>query len=266
MTFLADPCGWAEADGTLQLLAERLDHRDGKGEIWSACVPPGGDPAQAVFRPAIRAATHLSYPFVFPLDGLPHLVAESWEAWRTTIHRREPYGTWRPVGQILEGIPVVDPTIYRDPAGSRWWLFCGREDDRPNRNLYLFHATHPLGPWTAHAANPVKSSLRSSRPAGALILAGERLLRPAQDCSATYGGAVTVNRIERLTPTEFREVEERHIPPPPGPYADGLHTLCGLGRWTILDGKRWRTHPLEPLRQWRVGRMSRRRRQAAMLS
>ncbi len=31
------------------------------------------------------------------------------------------------------------------------------------------------------------------------------LYRPAQDCSVTYGGAVVINRIDRLTPEEFSE-------------------------------------------------------------
>jgi hypothetical protein len=65
------------------------------------------------------------------------------------------------------------------------------------------------------------------------------LHRPAQDCSRTYGGAVVINRIERLTPEEFVERPVRHLAPAAhGPYPHGLHTLSGAGNVTLVDGKK----------------------------
>jgi hypothetical protein len=65
-----------------------------------------------------------------------------------------------------------------------------------------------------------------------------KLCRPAQDCSRTYGGAVTINRVARLTPTEFAEAPVGRISPAAdGRYGDGLHTICPVGRLTVIDGK-----------------------------
>jgi hypothetical protein len=65
------------------------------------------------------------------------------------------------------------------------------------------------------------------------------LYRPAQDCSVTYGGAVVINRIERMTPEEFSEqVVTRLAPAADGPYPHGLHTLSSAGNVTLVDGKR----------------------------
>ena len=65
------------------------------------------------------------------------------------------------------------------------------------------------------------------------------LYRPAQDCSVTYGGAVVINRVERLTPEEFVERPVRRLAPAAhGPYPHGLHTLSGAGNVTLVDGKR----------------------------
>jgi hypothetical protein len=116
--------------------------------------------------------------------------------------------------------------------------------------LFIFHAAALRGPWLPHAANPVKCDLRSARPAGPLFLMGEDLCRPAQDCSVTYGGAVVVNRIERLTPTEFVERPfARLTPATRGPFPDGLHTLSAAGNLTLVDGKRHVTSAASLLRR-----------------
>ena len=87
----------------------------------------------------------------------------------------------------------LDPTIVE--WAGRWWMFGTRRDRDPNAELWLWHAPSPLGPWTVHAANPVKIDVRSSRPAGTPFVLDGVLYRPAQDCSRGYGGAVVVNRV-----------------------------------------------------------------------
>ena len=91
--------------------------------------------------------------------------------------------------------------------------------------------------------SPVKADLRGSRPAGPLFVADGQLIRPAQDCTTTYGAAVILQRVLRLTPTEFvEEPVARLAPDPRGPLPDGLHTLTAAGPVTLVDGKRhfWR--------------------------
>jgi hypothetical protein len=118
-------------------------------------------------------------------------------------------------------------------------LFVGNHDDQDEAKLFVFHAQDLRGPWQPHAANPVKCDLRSARPAGPLFMLDGALYRPAQDCSVTYGGAIIINRIDRLTPEEFAEQAVRRLAPAAhGPYPHGLHTLSGAGHLTLVDGKR----------------------------
>ena len=84
----------------------------------------------------------------------------------------------------------------------------------------------------------MKVDVRSSRPAGRPFLFGGNLYRPAQDCSRTYGGAITINRVTRLSLTEFYEEPVAHIEPWDRRYGTGIHTLTGDGSVTVLDGKR----------------------------
>jgi hypothetical protein len=83
---------------------------------------------------------------------------------------------------------------------------------------------------------------------GAPFEHGGEIYRPSQDCSETYGGAVRVDRIARLTPDDYEEETVAVLrPDAKGPYPSGLHTLSALGEWTLIDGKRcrWRL-PWQP--------------------
>jgi hypothetical protein len=84
----------------------------------------------------------------------------------------------------------------------------------------------------------VKTDVRSSRPAGTPFYHDEHFYRPAQDCAVTYGDSIRINRIVRLTPTEFSEEPVARIRPPAGsPYTQGFHTLSAGGDITVVDGR-----------------------------
>jgi hypothetical protein len=67
----------------------------------------------------------------------------------------------------------------------------------------------------------------------------DKLFRPAQDSSKTYGGRVIINQVNRLTPTEFDEEEASIVnPDPSSQYPHGMHTLASMGDVTLIDAKR----------------------------
>jgi hypothetical protein len=235
---LADPSCCPRPDGGLTLFAEWMDHRVGRGEIWAAEVPAGAAMSEASFRPLLAEPVHMSYPFPF-IDEQGHvcLTAETFQAGNTPLWRLDG-AQWRRCAPLFAGRPVVDPTLWRGP--DRWWLFCTFQDDAPNSHLHVFHALAPTGPWQPHAANPVKRDPGSSRPAGPLFVVDGALIRPAQDCSRTYGEAVVLNVVEELDPFSFVETQVRRLEPVSGPFPHGLHTFCPAGAVTLIDGKRWR--------------------------
>ena len=143
---------------------------------------------------------------------------------------------WRVVAPIIKDFAAVDPTILRH--GNVWWLWCSNTEDESSSKLFLWYASALLGPWKPHPGNPVKVDVRSSRPAGRPFLFEGNLYRPAQDCSRTYGGGIAINRVTRLSLTEYCEEPVVHIEPWDRRYRAGIHTLAGDGRLTVLDGKR----------------------------
>ena len=234
--FLADPFGLARADGTLVILAEALSWQDGLGRIVAFELRPDG--TQTPPRDIFAFTSHASYPQLIEHKGTIYCIPETLAQGRVQLFRADPFPhRWVPDSVLLENFPGADATVrFHD---GRWWLFVGNHADQDEAKLFVFYAADLRGPWLPHAANPVKCDLRSARPAGPLFTMDGALYRPAQDCSVTYGGAVVINRIERLTPEEFVERPVRRLSPAAhSPYPHGLHTLSGAGNVTLVDGKR----------------------------
>ena len=101
----------------------------------------------------------------------------------------------------------------------------------------LFYAETPLGPWRAHRANPVVSDAAHARSAGALYREGHALIRPSQDVRGGYGHAVTLSRIDRLTPREFRETPIDAVRPSWHPRVRGTHTIARSSLFEVVDGR-----------------------------
>lgn len=234
--YLADPFGVQRADGTLLVLAERVLDREGRGTIVRIEIGPDGtcSPPTEV----LRLPVHTSYPFIVQHEGATYVVPEIGALGRVQLFRTDPsLKRLEPDRVLLPDFAGSDATLLR--WSGRWWMFAGDRRDQDTTKLYVFHAPDLFGPWEPHAMNPVKCDLRSARPAGPPFVHDGELYRPAQDCSRTYGGGVAINRVVRLTPTEFHEETVRVLrPDPAGPWPDGLHTLAGIGDVTLVDGKR----------------------------
>jgi hypothetical protein len=250
--FLADPFGLQRGD-RLTVLCEQLLFADGIGTIASAQPGEGETPDRSIVprmdAVAIGPPVHLSYPYLIEHDGEIFCVPETHQAREVALYRAESFPErWTKVCTLLDDVAAADSTIFRH--GEHWWLACVDEDRGSPTDLFLWHAPQLRGPWTPHRANPVKSDVRSSRPAGTPFWHEGSLYRPAQDCSRTYGGRVAINRVLQLTPERFAEQPVAWVEPDPdGPYPDGLHTLSAVGERTLLDGKRTVFAPQE---SWRV--------------
>jgi hypothetical protein len=237
--FVADP--FLLPDGSA-LLAEGYDYARARGTILR--IPIDGDAFGRAETVIDEPGCHLSYPCMIAHEGALYCVPETFERGETTIYRLSADG--RSVldrRTLIEGFAAVDPTVFEHEG--RWWLAAAKWGAAVLSELFLFHGTTPLGPWTPHAANPVKNDIRGARPGGAPFRHEDALYRPAQDCSTTYGGALRLYRVTRLDTEAFAEEEVAVLrPDSPGPFPDGLHTLAVGGGRVIVDGCREVFHPL----------------------
>jgi len=234
-TFRADPFGLARG-GRATVLYEEFDYRHDVGTI--AACELGDRSEQSTTPVAIGPPVHLSYPFLFELDGEVLCVPETYQAREVGLYRADEFPSrWTKVATLIPGVPALDATVFR--YADRWWLACAMQGSTERSHLHLYHAPDLLGPWTPHLGNPVKVDIRSGRPGGTPFVHEGALYRPAQDASMTYGGRVVINRVTVLTPAEFDEEPAAVVEPLlESPYPDGLHTLAAVGDITLIDAKR----------------------------
>ena len=235
--YLADPFGIVR-DGLLTVFAEHFDYRSRRGEIRYFQY----DQSDTLVNEgvALAAPVHLSYPSLIEDGGELYMLPESYKSGGLTLYRcvRFP-DLWEPAERLLD-IPAIDATVVRH--GSRWWMFHAVPGpaDQAMRELHVAWADALTGPWTPHAANPVRSGFQASRPGGTAFGIDGVLHLPVQDCAETYGAAINLLRIDTLTPEAFEAVVVGRFEAGDllSGYADGFHTLSGHGDVTFIDVKR----------------------------
>lgn len=239
--FYADPFILKRGD-EISILFEDFDQITRKGHISAVVSTDGGrsftSPVRVLGTPT-RDSPHASYPYLFEHHGEIYCLPEMFEANQLVLYRAAEFPwRWEHAATLLEGLPVVDPTIFQHDGS--WWLFHTLGGAASNLKLYLASAPELFGPWTPHPANPIKTDFRGARPAGTPFVHEGILYRPAQDSTHTYGGAVVIQRVEKLTSTEYRESEVCRIDPKHhGRFSRGFHTIAASGDLCVVDGKRY---------------------------
>ena len=260
--YFADPFGVAHGT-TLTILCEAFDDRAWQGAIVALRVVDG----RCAGPPVVVLADehHMSYPYLVEEAGTMYCVPERSEAREVALYAAVEFPTrWIKTAVLLADIQAVDSTVFRHDG--LWWLAYTDVAVGMTDNLSLCYAERLRGPWQPHRRNPVKRDLGSARPGGTPFVHDGQLYRPAQDCSATYGGRVVINRVTRLSPDEFAEEFATTVEPDAaGPFPGALHTLTAAGRFTLVDGRRDRfTAPrvTSAVAKWRRARAVRRRERA----
>ncbi len=230
--YLADPFHLKYQECTI-VLAEEFDGRRHRGHITAFEIGHCDTRKIVMQMPA-----HMSYPYLIEHAGMVYCVPETSQARQVILMQADIFPTqWSTAGVLIEEFPGVDCTVFQHR--DLWWLFCGNHGDQDHTKLFGWYSEDLFGPWRPHALNPLKTDVRSSRSAGRPFYHDNVLYRPAQDCSMTYGGAVTINRILKLSPTVFEEVPAVSVvPAPDSPYPAGVHTICGDATQILIDSKR----------------------------
>jgi hypothetical protein len=233
--FLADPFGVVR-DGRLHILCEYFDYRTATGHICTLDYSADGfTTPRAAAMPGPR---HLSYPFLLEHSGEMYCVPETSNAGEIALYRAVDFPRrWSKVAVLVDDFAGVDPTVFTHDG--RWWMLCAKNGPNEDAELWVWHASDLFGPWTPHERNPVKTDVRGTRPAGPPFVHEGLLYRAAQDCSTSYGGRVAVQRITRLTPTDYAEELVTVLEASPdSPFPFGPHTVTPVGDVVLVDGRR----------------------------
>jgi len=235
-TFFADPFVVSDG-GNYQVFFENYHYKSGLGKISQA----GFLAAVQNFLPVhdvMKKNYHLAYPFIFAHENDIFLIPESADNQSIDLYRLNKNNKSLVFDScLLSGIDAVDTTLF--VHAGMYWLFLTRKT-LSDTHLYIYFSDTLRGFYNPHPQNPVKSDVRSSRPAGTPFYKNGRLIRPAQDCSLTYGGAVVMNEVLQLTPTNFEEKPVARLKPFNNTrYSRGFHTFASCASAVAVDGKRY---------------------------
>jgi hypothetical protein len=233
--YLADPFP-IEVNGHHFIFVEDYSLAAGRGAISVFEAGPGDRWSSP--RRVLECEHHLSYPFVFEHEGGIYMLPETGEAGRIELHRAVEFPhRWRLDRVLLDGLTALDATLH--VQDGLFWLFANIVEGQDDRGqLWLFSSPSLEAVWRPHPRNPIVTDPGTARPAGRLFRREGLLIRPSQDCSRRYGEAVVLNRVDALSPNEYRETAVARIEPNWLRGIAGIHTYTFDSRYECLDGYR----------------------------
>jgi hypothetical protein len=239
--FWADPFVIAKNDH-YYIFVEEFIYRKNKAHISVLKLDDTGNLLSS--ERIIERPYHMSYPFVFMIDGTYYMIPETSKNRTIELYKCSdfPY-KWEFDRNIMENISAVDTTLlYYE---NKWWLFTSLDQtdniSGSSTELFLFYADNIFSDnWKSHPCNPIVSDVRKARPAGKLFIHEDKIYRPAQDCSVRYGKGFSLNQITKLTDTEYNETVFSKVEPLWDKKLKGTHTFNFDKDFTIIDAYSFR--------------------------
>ena len=232
-SFAADAFGFSE-NNVLHILFEKYNYRKKKAHIAALKYLP----EKKLFiegSVAISSEHHLAYPYVFKIDNEIYCLPEG-NYGNYFLYKFE-NNKWEKMKIEFPEKDLIDCTIIY--YNEYYWLFSTRISTGSNLNLHIYYSKTFPGDFKPHLLNPVKTDIRSARPAGTPFIYNNDLYRPSQDSSETYGGQLRINKITCLSPTCFSEESFRTISTFHKIFDKGIHTFAVAGNFILIDFKRF---------------------------
>lgn len=234
-SYHADPFGLVLEDG-VHIFTEKYCYRRKKG-ILVAHVYDLDLRRRKRSHTVLELAGHLAYPFLFQYGDTVYCLPENADGGHVDLYRYDPmHGTLEFCRRLISGLEAIDGTLlYHE---ERWYYFF-TDRQSTNERLHIWHAEQLEGPYEPHLLNPVKTDIRSARPAGRPFYHDGRLLRPTQNCSLRSGWKINIQEIKALSPTLFSETDFTEVMPPryQGKMMKGIHTFSVDNGFCIADMK-----------------------------
>lgn len=233
--FYADPFVYKH-DNRITVLYEDFNYKKFKGSI-NYQVFDAKSRRLSETDTLLKRDYHLAYPYLIRAENELFFVPESADSGRIDLYKITPVSREVTFVRTLLEIEGVDPTLFHH--NNKWWLFFTRKQSS-NTHLYVYYADKIDADFKPHGNNPVKTDIRSARPAGNLFYFNRKWVRPAQDCSVRYGRKIVFNEIVRLDEEIFNEkILGELTMPENSKYNKGLHTISFDDEITVVDAKRY---------------------------
>lgn len=190
---------------------------------------------------ALKTPYHLSYPHILrDISGI-YMIPESYVADEIAVFRAVQFpDKWEKVKVLKTGSEPLDSTVFTH-NGVRYLMTLINEQGKIKLMRYVLTDDGSLSNGLCIATDDP-----NSRPAGHLFRIGDKLIRPAQDCTESYGCALNFYEVTAVDESRYEETLIRKIKPSEihsdwkHPH-QGIHTYNTTQRYEIVDLKGYET-------------------------
>ena len=229
----ADPTIF-EHDGQTWLFFEEMVDPSRVGHICCGRLTADGELVE--LRPVLQQPHHLSFPQIIAADGTIFMLPESAQGGGVDLYRAARFPDEWILQKRLLDFRCVDSSIFQ--AAGSWWMTTSPQVVPGHTAItWLLRADRITGPWEFQPGGIVASDVRLARAAGSVFEAGaDRLIRPSQDCSVSYGYALNLNEIVCLNGGLYRERTICRVDSGWMSALAGVHSYSRVGEWEAIDG------------------------------
>lgn len=229
--WFADPFIYKVTDTEIVVFVEECSIEHPKGIICELVIEKDSMKLKERYV-LLERDTHLSYPAIVEEDGLVFVYPENGQSGELNMYEYDSanHKLINPTRILNEA--VADATILRN--GEDYYM-CATKYPDTQKKVYLYKSKSLKGPFIQCEKDPFNVGLDSSRPAGNWFVESKTLYRPAQDCVARYGSALSLMEV-RLTGIQIEEKKIFSLQPVSWRYNLGIHTLNFKDGFCVVDG------------------------------
>ena len=214
-----------EHDGETWVFAELYDRVLRRGVIGCCQLTEHG---ASSWKIVLNMPYHLSYPHIMQGEDAFYMIPESYVANEIGVFKAVefPY-KWEKCAVLKNDFCAVDSTVF-ELDGKQWMLTLRFCEGHEELTLFSLDEKGSVG-GTVVAADDL-----NKRPAGKPFTQDGKLIRPAQDCTESYGCALNFYEVTEVSENRYEERLVRKIRPEEI-RSDLKNTPAGLHTYNMSD-------------------------------
>lgn len=230
--WFADPFIIKFTKKKIYLLVEEFDYKIHRGRIarlivdrtnWTVCD----------CKIILDLDTHLSFPMIWRENNHIYICPENCKSGAWHIYEYDEEEEKMTYIQPLIKEKLTDAILYKNKKG--YYILSTYEPTPNGRCLSIYHSDTLLGKYKQ--TDTIVFGENVARNAGIMFTYNGDLIRPAQECTHTYGHAISFQRvIENDNKWTFEEIYKFFSPHPQ--YYLGTHTYNEYQGMAVIDVKR----------------------------
>ncbi len=233
-TYYADPFPFIDSNKQLHIFVEEFNYFYKKGFICDLTLDKKHNIVEK--KIIIKDKYHYSYPFLLKEKNIDYLMPESNSQNSLFLYKRNKDNQWKKERTLIENENIIDGTLFY--YKKVYYLFYSIKTKNKDSELHISYSSSLLKKFFKHPKNPVRIGKRSARPAGNIFTYQDKIYRAGQDCSKTYGGAITINKIIKLSKTDYQEKKINQITAGNLQHNQGIHTINFIDDYAVIDAKK----------------------------